>query len=106
MVLRCVVHGANVPASSASFSRVQPDRRHDSHVVLFDHDRQLLALEGHSPRLSIPRRGTQDGVYVGSRSAADSRERATAAATTSALRHEFSDGRDAGGDHFVFGNQV
>src|ERR1051326_4421874 len=101
-----MVHSANLSASGASVSGFQPDRRADSHDVLFDHDLQLLALEGHSPCVSVPRRRTQDGVYVGSRLTVDSRERAPATAPASALRHEFSDGRDAGRNRALFGDQL
>ena len=38
--------------------------------------------------------------------AVDCRKRATSTTTTSALRHEFSDGRDARRDRAVFGDQV
>src|ERR1043165_6127519 len=84
-------HRSHLPAPSASVSRIQLDRRADSHDVLSDHDLQLLALEGHSPRVSVSRSRTQDGLHVGSRLAVDSRERAAATASASALRDEFSD---------------
>src|ERR1044072_1076756 len=101
-----MVHCPNLPASGASVGRLQPDRRTDSHDVLSDHDLQLLALEGHSARVSIPRRRTQDSLYVGSRLAIDCRKRAAAAATASPLWYELSDGRDARRHSAVFYHQV
>src|SRR5262249_27142067 len=101
-----MVYSTNLPASSPSVSRLQPDRRSDSHDVLSDHDLQLLALEGYSARVSVPRRRTQNGLYVGSRIATDCRERATTTTTASALWYELSDGRDARRDRAVFCDQV
>src|SRR6185369_13375096 len=101
-----MVHSANLPASGASVSRLQPNRRADSHDVLPDHDLQLLTLEGHPARVSIPRRRTQNGLHVGSRIAVDCRKRATTTATASTLWHELSDGRDARRNRSVFRDQV
>src|ERR1044072_6276143 len=97
-------HRAHLPASGASVSWFQLDRRADSHDVLSDHDLQLLALEGHSSCVSVPWRRTQDGLHVGSRTAVDSRQRASATTPASPLRHEFPDGRDAGSYYSVFGD--
>src|SRR6185295_5727954 len=101
-----MVHSPNLPASSASFSRFQSDRRHDSHDVLSDHDLQLLALEGHSARVSISRRRTQDSLHVGSRFAADGGKCTTSTTTTPTLRNKLPDGRNARRDRAVFSDQV
>jgi hypothetical protein len=103
-VLGGVVHRAHLPASGASVSRVQPDRRADSHDVLPDYDLQLLALEGHTSRVSVPRRRTQDSVHLGSRLAADGRQRTATATPASTLRYELPDGGDARGDRALFGD--
>ena len=58
VVLKRVVKGANLFASGSAVGSVQSHRRSDSHDVLFDHDFQLFAAEGYSPRVPVSRSRT------------------------------------------------